>query len=375
VLEAMLPYFREDFGNAASHGHLYGWRAEAALELAREELARALGVADPAGIVFTSGATESNNLALKGVVEGLAGRRDHVVSVVTEHSAVLDPCRHLAGRGAGLTLLPVDADGLVDPAALAAALTERTALVSVMVANNEIGVLQPVAEIAQLCRERGVLLHCDAAQALGKVPLAPEALGVDLLSLSAHKLHGPKGVGALWVRRGRPRIPLVPQLHGGGHERGLRSGTVPVPLAVGFGRAARLAVEGLDAEADRLRFLRERLWERLRAALPGVHLNGHPERRLPGNLHVSFDGVVADALLAEVPGLALSTGSACTSARPEPSHVLRALGLPEERVRGGVRIGLGRFTSEAEIETAADLLVAAVLRLRSARPRVARLSS
>jgi cysteine desulfurase len=375
VLEAMLPFFREDFGNAASHGHLYGWRAEAALEMAREELARALGVADPAGIVFTSGATESNNLALKGVVEGLAGRRDHVVSVATEHSAVLDPCRHLAARGARLTLLPVDGSGLVDPAALGAALSDRTALVSVMVANNEIGVLQPVAEIARLCRERGVLLHCDAAQALGKVPLSPEALGVDLLSLSAHKLHGPKGVGALWVRRGRPRIPLLPQLHGGGHERGLRSGTVPVPLVVGFGRAARLAVEGLEVEAARLQALRDRLWERLRSTLPGVHLNGHPERRLPGNLHVSFDGVVADALLAEVPGLALSTGSACTSARPEPSHVLRALGLPEARVRGGVRIGLGRFTREAEIETAADLLVAAVLRLRSAPPRVARLSS
>jgi cysteine desulfurase len=375
VLEAMLPLLREDFGNAASHAHVYGWRAEAALEMAREELAAALGVADPAGIVFTSGATESNNLALKGVVEALAGRRDHVVSVATEHSAILDPCRHLAGRGVRLTLLPVDGSGLVDPAAVAAALTDRTALVSVMAANNEIGVLQPLAEIGRLCRERGVLFHSDAAQAFGKVPLEPEALGVDLLSLSAHKLHGPKGVGALWVRRGRPRVPLVPQLHGGGHERGLRSGTVPVPLAVGFGRAARLAAEERETEAVRLRGLRDRLWARLRDALPGVHLNGHPERRLPGNLHVSFEGVAADPLLAELPGLALSTGSACTSARPEPSHVLRALGLPDERVRGGVRIGLGRFTSEAEIESAGEQLVTAVLRLRSAPPRVSRVSS
>ena len=352
VVRAMEPYWSEEFGNASSATHLYGWRAEAAVEQAREELAAAIGAADPREIVFTSGTTESNNLALAGIARAQRGRRDHLVTTAIEHPSVLDTARALAEDGCALTELPVDAGGLVDPAAVRAAIGERTALVSIGAANGEIGVLQPLAEIAAICREAGVPLHSDAAQAVGKVPIDVQRDGIDLLSFCAHKLYGPKGIGALYVRRKRPAIAIAPLLHGGGHERGLRSGTTPVALVVGFARAVALCLADREAEAARLRALRDRLFAGLGVALPDpVTLNGDAVRRLPGNLNVSFAGIRADALLTALHDVALSTGSACASARGEPSHVLRALGLAPERVRGALRFGLGRGTTEAEIDT------------------------
>ena len=360
----MLPYFSEDYGNAASRTHVFGWRAEAAVAVARERVAVAIGARSPDEIVFTSGATESINLALKGSAQALAGARDQIVVAATEHRAVMDVCSALAAGGLRIETLPVDGQGRVDPEALRRVLGSRTLLVSVMAANNEIGVLQPLAGIGRLCREAGALFHCDAAQAAGKVPLDVEAAGIDLCSLSAHKLYGPKGVGALYVRS-RPRVRLAPQIHGGGHERGLRSGTLPVPLVVGFGRALELALEELPVEAPRLRVLRERLLGRLRQDLDGVHLNGPEEDRLPGNLNLSFEGVEATALLLALPEVALSTGSACSSAEPHPSHVLEALGLPPARVRSALRIGIGRTNTAEEIDRVAEQLVQAVRRLRA----------
>lgn len=367
VVEAMLPYFDREFGNAASRTHAYGWRAEAAVEIAREAIARALGAREPAEIVFTSGATESDNLAILGVARAARARgADHVVTVATEHRAVLEPCEALAREGFRVTVLGVDRDGLVDPGAIEAALTERTALVSVMAANNEIGVLQPIEAIASLCRARGVLFHTDAAQAVGKVPLDVGASGIDLLSCTAHKLHGPKGVGALYVRAGRPRVRIEPLLHGGGHERGLRPGTLPVPLIVGFGRAIEIAMAARESEAERLATLRERLFARL-SEVGGVVRNGHPTQRLAGNLNVAVEGIEADALVVALRDVALSTGSACSSADPAPSHVLTALGLPEAAVRGSIRLGLGRGTSEAEVDTAAARICEEIAALRAAR--------
>jgi cysteine desulfurase len=367
VLEAMLPYFRGDFGNASSGSHVFGWRAEAAVEDARERLAAAIGAGEPSEICFTSGTTESDNLALKGVARVSRRRRDHLVTTCIEHPAVLDSCRTLERDGFSVTYLPVDADGLVDPEDVRAAIRERTALVSVMAANSEIGVLEPLAEIGHICRERGVLFHTDAAQAVGKIPIDVDALGVDLLSMCAHKLYGPKGVGALYVRSRRPRTRLMPLLHGGGHERGLRSGTLPVPLVVGFAKAVDLCITELDSESARLTELRQRLWSRLSEEIDGVELNGHPVRRLPGNLNVSFAGVEADHLLIALEDVALSTGSACSSASPEPSHVLTALGLSEARIRGAVRFGLGRSNTREEIDWVVDQLVARVRDARAAR--------
>jgi cysteine desulfurase len=367
VLDAMLPYFREDFGNASSASHVYGWRAEAAVEQARETIASAIGAEDPREIVFTSGTTESDNLALLGVLRAGRTRRDHLVTTAIEHPAVLDPARQLEREGFRVTVLPVDGEGRVDPDAVAAAIDERTALVSVMAANSEVGTLQPLAEIGRICGEREVPFHSDAAQAVGKVPLDVRRLGVDLLSLCAHKLYGPKGIGALYVRARRPRLRIEPLQHGGGHERGLRSGTLPVPLIVGFAQALRLCDSERAAEAERLTALRGRLWDGLREGLDGVTLNGPVERRLPGNLNLSFDGVDADHLLVALPGVALSTGSACASASAEPSHVLAALGLPPERARGAVRFGLGRSNSEAEIDAVAAQVVAAVREIREKR--------
>jgi cysteine desulfurase len=352
VVEAMAPYWSEDYGNPASASHLYGWRAEAAVEAAREELAAAIGAADPREIVFTSGTTESDNLAIAGLAR--AGRRRRIVTSAIEHPAVLDTARALEAEGFACSELPVDADGLVDPARVRDALDADTAIVSVGAANSEIGTLQPLAAIASLCREAGVPFHTDAAQAVGKVPFDVRRDGIDLASFCAHKLYGPKGIGALYVRRGAPRLKLAPLLHGGGHERGLRSGTLPVPLIVGFARAVALCLEDLDAEAARLRALRDRLWAGLRERLAGVALNGHAERRLPGNLNVSFEGVRAEALLAKLRDVALSTGSACASARGEPSHVLRALGLPSERVHGALRFGIGRANTADEIDHVVD---------------------
>ena len=367
VVEAMLPYFSREFGNAASHTHAFGWRAEAAVELARESLARGIGARDPREIVFTSGATESNNLALRGAAEAERGGRNHLVTVATEHSSVLDPCRALARRGFELTELPVDGAGRVDPDAVARAIGERTLAVSVMWANNEIGVIQPIEAIARVCRERGVLFHCDAAQAVGKIPVDAAASVVDLLSFTAHKLYGPKGVGALYVRAGRPRVRLEPLLHGGGHEGGLRSGTLPVPLIVGFARALELALAEREEEALRLAGLRDHLLDRLRAALPDVFVNGDREQRLPSNLNVGFEGISADALMAGLPDLALSAGSACSSARPEPSHVLKALGLSDDAVKASIRIGLGRNNTLSEVDAAADRIIAEVKALRASR--------
>jgi cysteine desulfurase len=362
VLEEMLPWFTEKFGNPHSATHVYGREAAEAVEKSRGEVAALIG-AEPREIVFTSGATEANNLAIKGAARfHRAMGRDHIVTVATEHKCVLESAQAMAREGCRVSVLPVDAKGLVDLDALKAAIDERTAIVSVMAANNEIGVLQPLEEIGALCRSRGVLFHSDAAQAAGKVPLDVEAMAIDLLSLSAHKIYGPKGIGALYVRR-RPRARLVALLDGGGQERMLRSGTLPAPLCVGFGAAARIARAEQAEEAERLLGLRRRFLQGVRARLPEVVLNGDGERRLPGNLNLSFPGAPALALMEACPGLALSTGSACTAAEVEPSYVLRALGLPEALAGASLRIGLGRYTTDAEVDFAVDTLAAAARRL------------
>ena len=362
VLEEMLPWFTEKFGNPHSATHAYGREAAEAVEKARGEVAALIG-AEPREIVFTSGATEANNLAIKGAARfHRALGRDHIVTVATEHKCVLESVQAMAREGCRVSVLPVDAKGIVDLGALAAAIDERTAIVSVMAANNEIGVLQPLQEIGALCRARGALFHSDAAQAAGKVPLDLDAMAIDLLSLSAHKIYGPKGIGALYVRR-RPRARLVPLLDGGGQERTLRSGTLPTPLCVGFGAAVRIARAEQAEEAARLLGLRRRFLHGVRARLPDVVLNGDGERRLPGNLNLSFPGAPALALMAACPGLALSTGSACTAAEVEPSYVLRALGLPEALAGASLRIGVGRYTTDAEVDFAVDMLAAAARRV------------
>ncbi len=367
VIDAMLPYFGERFGNAASRSHRFGWEAEKAVDLARRRIA-ALAGATAREIVFTSGATESNNLALKGVMEAYRSKGSHLDTMATDHKAVLDPARRLERQGCRLTVLPPEPDGLLSLDRLRAALEADTVLVSVMVANNEIGVIQPVREIGAICRERGILFHTDAAQAFGKIPVDVERDGIDMLSVSAHKLYGPKGVGALYVRRRNPRVQVAAQMDGGGHEAGMRSGTLNVPAIVGFGQACAIAAAEMASEAARLAGLRDRLRERLEADLAGVHVNGSRERRLPGNLNVSFAGVDGDALLMSMPDLALSTGSACSSATVEPSHVLRALGVGEERARGALRFGLGRWNTAEEVEYAAGRIVEAVGKLRALRP-------
>jgi cysteine desulfurase len=367
VLQAMLPYFSEKFGNPASRNHAFGWEAEQAVEHARSRIAALIG-ASPREMIFTSGATESVNLALKGVAEAYQGRGDHIVTVVTEHRAVLDTCRRLEARGLRVTYLPVDREGLVDPDEVRRAITERTILVSVMFANNEIGVIQPIREISRVVRERGVLFHSDATQAVGKIPVHVEEDGIDLLSFSAHKLYGPKGVGALYVRSRNPRVELVPQIDGGGHERGLRSGTLNVPAIVGFGEACAICQREMEGEGQRLAALRDRLMNRLLAELDDVVIHGSLEHRLPNNLNLSFLGVEASTLMMNVKEIAVSSGSACSSATPEPSHVLRALGLPADLARGAIRIGLGRFNTEEEIEYAAGRLIEAVRNLREQSP-------
>jgi cysteine desulfurase len=369
VVEAMLPYFSEVFGNPASTTHSFGWQAKEAVDGARQSLANALG-AKPKEIVFTSGATESNNLAIRGVAESLKRKGNHILSVATEHPAVLDPLAKLATRGYEVTLLPVTPApqpeaGRLRPEQVAEALREDTILVSVMLANNEIGVLQPLAEIGQICRQRGVLLHSDATQAVGRIPVNVQQLHVDLLSFSGHKLYGPRGVGALYVRRTPAR--LEPQMLGGGHEGGLRSGTLNVPGIVGLARALELCLAEMPAEMPRLRALRDRLAEGLLTAVPEVALNGPalvPEWRLPGNLNLSFAGVEGESLLLSAPEVALSSGSACSSAQPEPSHVLRALGLDDLQARSSLRFGLGRSNTAEEVEQAIAALAGAVMRLR-----------
>jgi len=369
VLEAMLPYLREDFGNPASATHVYGWRAEAAVEDARERLAAAIGAADPAEIVFTSGTTESDNLALLGVLRAAGPGHRRLLTTAIEHPAVLDTCRALEGEGVETTQLPVDREGRLDPAALEAAIGPQTRLVSVGAANGEVGTVQPMPAISAICRERGVPLHSDGAQWVGKLPVSVRELGIDLLAFCAHKIYGPKGIGALYVRGGRPRLPLQPILHGGGHQAGRRSGTLPVALCVGFARALELCVEELADESRRQCELRDRLLERLQAEVPGVRRNGARAGGLPGNLNVSFDGVEADALLPALPELALSTGSACASASPEPSHVLVALGLSEARIRGALRIGIGRGTQPEDLDFATRRLIEEAGAVRAAAPR------
>jgi cysteine desulfurase len=369
VLEAMLPYFTEHFGNPHSTSHAYGRIAAEAIEHARSEIA-ALIHADPRELIFTSGATEANNLAIKGAAHFArlypqsGAPRDHIVTLTTEHKCVLEGCAQLEREGFRVTYLPVEPNGLVSLDGLAPVLNDRTLLVSVMAAHNEIGVIQPLAEIGALCRSKGVLFHSDAAQAVGKIVIDVDGMQIDLLSISGHKVYGPKGIGVLYVRR-RPRVRLVPLIDGGGQERGLRSGTLPTPLCVGIGRAAAIAAAEMTYEAARLRGLRDRLQTGLARRVPGLRLNGDVERRLPGNLNFCFPGIPAMKLIEACPGIAISTGSACTSASVEPSYVLRALGLSEADANSGIRIGLGRFTTPAEVDFAVDALAAAATRLRA----------
>ncbi len=368
VLEAMLPFFTTEFGNAASKSHAFGWRAEEAVTRARTQVAKAIH-ADPKEILFTSGATESDNLALFGALAAGRERGDHLVTGATEHPAVLDAARRLESQGVRVTVLPVDRHGRVDPDDVRRAITARTVLVSLMFANNEVGTLHPVREIGAICKERGVLFHADAAQAVGKVPVDVQALGIDLLSISAHKIHGPKGVGALYVRRKNPRVILEPMIHGGGHERGLRSGTLNVPGAVGLGAALEIAAAEMPAESPRLRALRDRLHRGILDRVDDVRLNGHPEERLPNNLNLSFPYVEGEALMMALDDVAVSSGSACSSARKEPSHVLRAMGVSDDLVVTSIRFGLGRFNTEAEVDHVVDRVATAVARLREISPQ------
>jgi cysteine desulfurase len=364
VLAAIIPYFTEHFGNPSSIGHIYGWEAEAAVKQSREILAAAIN-ATPEEIVFTSGATEANNLAIKGVAEAYFSKGQHIITVATEHSAVLDPCNYLKSLGFDITILPVQPDGIIDLNQLETALRPETILVSVMAANNEIGVLQPLAEIGEMCRKNNIIFHTDAAQAIGKIPLDVQTMKVDLMSLTAHKVYGPKGIGALYVRRRNPRVQIAPQQHGGGHERGMRSGTLYTPQIVGFGKAVEIALATQEAENQRLLELRQRLWEQL-SQLSGVHLNGHPTQRLAGNLNISVEGVDGAALLLGLqPIMAVSSGSACSSTSTAPSHVLTALGHSEKLAYASLRFGIGRFNTAEEIDTVAQQVISTVQSLQS----------
>jgi cysteine desulfurase len=367
VLEAMLPYFSENFGNPASRSHEFGWKAEEAVERARAETARLIG-ASPKEIVFTSGATESTNLAIKGAAEVYRDKGNHIITQVTEHKATLDTSKRLEKYGCQVTYLPVDRDGLVPLDRLRAAITSRTILISIMYANNEIGVLQPVAEIGKIAKERGILFHCDAAQAVGKVPINVEKEGIDLLSISAHKLYGPKGVGALYVRRKNPRVQLASIIDGGGHEGGMRSGTLNVPGIVGLGKACDLCEREMAGESLRLRALRDRLQEAITSRLDEVSVNGSMTRRLPHSLNLSFAYVDGESLLMGINDVAVSSGSACTSANIEPSYVLKALGLDDDLASTSIRFGLGRFNTEEEVDYAANRVAETVERLRELSP-------
>ncbi len=366
VVEAMLPYFTEVFGNPHSRSHKYGWDSEEAVERAREKVAHLIG-ANPKEVIFTSGATESNNLAIKGVAHFYRDRKNHVITCVTEHKCVLDSCRHLEQEGFDVTYLPVRTNGLVDLDRLSDAITEKTVLVSIMAVNNEIGVIQPIKEIGSICRAKKVFFHTDAAQAVGKIPLDVEAMNIDLMSISGHKIYGPKGIGALFVRR-RPRVRLEALINGGGQERGMRSGTLPTPLCVGLGEACAIAEREMAAEAERLHALRGRFLDRITKELGEVYLNGDLEQRIPGNLNISFAYVEGEGLMMGIKDLAVSSGSACTSASLEPSYVLRALGVEEELAHTSLRIGFGRFTTEEEVDFAADRIIEEVTRLREMSP-------
>jgi cysteine desulfurase len=367
VLEAMIPFFTQKFGNAASRNHSFGWEAEQAVENAREQIAKLIG-ASAREIIFTSGATESNNLAIKGIAEMYKERGNHIITQVTEHKAVLDTCKRLEKYGYRVTYLPVKADGLIDMEDLKRAIDDKTILVSIMAANNEIGVLQPVAEIGKLCHEKGVIFHSDAVQAVGKIPVDVSAMNIDVLSLTAHKLYGPKGVGALYVRRRNPRVQISAQIDGGGHERGMRSGTLNVPSIVGFGKACEIAGEEMAFEAARLQKMRDSLRNKLESALDYVEVNGSWEHRLPGNLNMSFVYVEGESLLMGINDVAVSSGSACTSATLEPSYVLKALGLGDDVAHSSIRFGLGRFNTQAEVDYVGDKVISIVKKLRELSP-------
>lgn len=368
VLEAMLPYFVEKFGNAASRNHAFGWEAEEAVDRARKQIAKLIK-ADSKEIVFTSGATESDNLALKGVLEMYKEKGTHIITSSTEHRAVLDTAKSLEAKGlATVTYLPVDKQGMVNPQDVRNAITDKTILISVMLANNEIGTINPVQEIGKIAKEKGILFHCDATQGIGKIPVDVQAMGIDLMSFSAHKMYGPKGIGALYVRKKNPRVRIAAQMDGGGHERGMRSGTLPVPLIVGFGKACEICEQEMDKESARLAAMRDRLQAGIMAALEESYLNGHPTNRLPGNLNISFAYVEGESLLMGMKDIALSSGSACTSATLEPSYVLRALGVGTELAHSSIRFGLGRFNTDEEIDYTIKKVIEIVTKLREMSP-------
>jgi cysteine desulfurase len=367
VLHCMLPYFTEKFGNAASRNHAFGWESEAAVDKAREQITKLIGASSPKEIIFTSGATESDNLALKGTAEAYKDKGNHIITCVTEHKAVLDSCKVLEKHGFQITYLSVNRDGSIDLGRLQDAITDKTILISLMVANNEIGTLQPVTDVGRIAKKSGILFHTDATQAVGKIPVNVDEMGVDLLSLSAHKLYGPKGIGALYVRIA-PRVKLYPIIDGGGHERGLRSGTLNVPGIVALGKACEIAQEEMTAEAKRLTALRERLRHGIVSQLEEVYINGHPMQRLPGNMNMSFAYVEGESLLMALKEIAVSTGSACTSASLEPSYVLRAIGVDEELAHTSIRFGLGRFNTEEEVDFTVKRVVEEVRRLRALSP-------
>lgn len=367
VVDAMLPFFTETFGNAASRNHSFGWEAEEAVDQARRCIAKLIH-ADAKEIVFTSGATESDNLALKGVVEMYKEKGDHVITSSTEHRAVIDAAKSLEKKGIRVTYLSVDKTGMINPDDVRAAITDKTILISIMLANNEIGTIHPIQEIGKIAKEKGVLFHCDATQGVGKIPVNVSDMGVDLMSFTSHKLYGPKGIGALYVRRKAPRVRLVPMIDGGGHERGMRSGTLPVPLIAGFGKAVELCEREMPTESVRIQGLRDRLQAGMTDALEAVYLNGHPTERLPGNLNLSFAYVEGEALLMGVKEIALSSGSACTSATLEPSYVLRALGVGSDLAHSSIRFGLGRFSTPEEVEYTIDRMIKAVNHLREMSP-------
>jgi cysteine desulfurase len=368
VVEAMLPYFTQKFGNAASRNHAFGWVAEEAVEVAREQIAKLLNAQSEKEIVFTSGATESNNLAIKGAFEFYKDKGNHIITTVIEHKAVLDTCKRLEKDGAMITYLPVERDGRVNLQTLENAMTDKTILVSVMLANNEIGTVQPMEAIGKLTRSRGVLLHTDAVQGVGKIDFDVQKMNVDLASLTAHKMYGPKGVGALYIRRSKPRVRIVSQMDGGGHERGNRSGTLNVPAIVGFGKAAEIMTTEGKADSARIGAMRDRLEKQLTTALDECYLNGTREHRLPGNLNLSFNFVEGEAMMMAIKDVAVSSGSACTSASLEPSYVLRALGVGDELAHSSIRFGVGRFNTDEEVDYVAKLVIAKVLKLREMSP-------
>jgi cysteine desulfurase len=363
----MLPYFTEKFGNSASRNHSFGWEGEEGVEHARKQIAHLTG-ADAKEIIFTSGATESDNVALQGIVAMYKEKGDHIITTATEHRAVIDTAKYLEKKGVTVTFLPVDKEGRVSAEDVRNAITDKTILISVMMANNEIGTINPIAEIGKVAKEKGIIFHCDATQGVGKIPVNVQEMGIDLMSFSAHKIYGPKGVGALYVRRKAPRVRLEPMLYGGGHERGMRSGTLPVPLIVGFGKAAELCEQEMATEAVRMAKMRDRLQEGIMEAMEEVYLNGHPTERLPGNLNISFAYVEGEALLMGVKEIALSSGSACTSATLEPSYVLRALGVGSDLAHSSIRFGLGRFNTDEEIEYTIERMLKAVTHLREMSP-------